>query len=381
MAILMHSPRTTPTHLTRPAKFAALLMLLLLLPVSAQSERIKDLADIEGVRANALIGYGIVVGLNGTGDSTTSSPFTVNSITAMLERLGVNVRADITKMKPKNIAAVMVTAELPPFAHPGQQLDVTVSSIGDAKSLRGATLLVTPLLGGDGKVYAVAQGGLSIGGFTADGNAGSQTKNHPTAGRIPNGARIEKAAPHGLSNDQDTITLSLRRADFTTAKRMQDAINLQMGDGMAQAIDSGTITVHNPTANSVELIAQLEQIDLATDHAAIVMVDERTGTIVMGQEVRIDTVAVAHGNISVNVTENAQVSQPNAFAAGQTTTVDRTNVQVSEDAAKLVVLPSQVSLSKLVAALNAVGATPSDLIAVLQAIKAAGALHADLRTM
>jgi len=375
MAILVHP------IFSQPAKFAALLMLLLLLPVSAESQRIKDLADIEGVRANALIGYGIVVGLNGTGDSTTSSPFTVNSITAMLERLGVNVRADITKMKPKNIAAVMVTAELPAFAHPGQQLDVTVSSIGDAKSLRGATLLVTPLLGGDGKVYAVAQGGLSIGGFTADGNAGSQTKNHPTAGRIPNGARIEKAAPHGLSNDQESITLSLRRADFTTAKRMQDAINRKLGDGMAQAIDSGTITVHNPTANSVELIAQLEQIDLTTDHAAIVMVDERTGTIVMGQEVRIDTVAVAHGNISVNVTENAQVSQPNAFAAGQTTTVDRTNVQVSEDVAKLVVLPSQVSLSKLVAALNAVGATPSDLIAVLQAIQAAGALHAELRTM
>ncbi|MDX8408057.1 MAG: flagellar basal body P-ring protein FlgI, partial [Mariprofundaceae bacterium] len=327
--------------------------MLTALPFAAQSERIKDLADIEGVRSNALIGYGIVVGLNGTGDSTTSSPFTVNSITAMLERLGVNVRADISKMKPKNIAAVMVTGELPPFAHPGQQMDVTVSSIGDAKSLRGGTLLVTPLLGGDGSTYAVAQGGLSIGGFTASGNAGSQTKNHPTAGRIPNGARIERAAPRGLAAAQEQVTLSLRRPDFTTAKHMQDAINRKLGKGMARATDSGTVIVQNPTANAVDLIAQLEQINLAIDHPAIVMVDERTGTIVMGQEVSIDTVAVAHGNISVNVTENPEVSQPNAFAGGQTTTVDRTQVQVSEDEAKLVVLPRQVSLSKLVSALNA----------------------------
>lgn len=359
----------------------ALSLLLGMPPMPAQAERIKDLADIEGVRSNALIGYGIVVGLNGTGDSTTSSPFTVNSITAMLERLGVNVRADISKMKPKNIAAVMVTAELPPFARPGQQIDVNISSIGDAKSLRGGTLLVTPLLGGDGKPYAVAQGSLSVGGFAAAGNAGSTTKNHPTAGRIPNGARVERAAPRGLAADQDHITLSLHRPDFTMVKQMQDAINQALGEKRARAIDSATVVVDNRDGNSVELLARLEQIDVPIDHPAVVMVDEKTGTIVMGQEVRIDTVAVAHGNISVSVTENPQVSQPNAFAGGQTTTVDRTNVQVSEDEARLVVLPKQVSLSRLVQALNAVGATPSDLIAVLQAIKAAGALHAELRTM
>ena len=371
MAILINLPRIR----------LVVAVIALVLPMQLQAERIKDLADIEGVRGNALIGYGLVVGLNGTGDSGTSSPFTINSITALLERLGVNVRADIAKMKPKNIAAVMVTSELPAFARPGQQLDVTVSSIGDAKSLRGGTLLVAPLLGGDGRPYAVAQGGVSIGGFTAEGKGGSTTKGHPTAGTIPNGARVEKAAPRGLTAEQDHITLSLRRPDFTTARNMQRAINAKLGKGMARATDSGTIKVWNPSSNTIELIADLEQIDVSIDHAAIVIVDERTGTIVMGQDVRIDTVAVAHGNITVSVSENPEVSQPNAFGGGQTATVDRTNVEVTEEEAKLVVLPKQVSLSELVSALNAVGATPSDLIAVLQAIKAAGALHADLRTM
>ncbi|MDX8406554.1 MAG: flagellar basal body P-ring protein FlgI [Mariprofundus sp.] len=372
MAILMQ---------TRMITRLCALLCLLMMPVLAQAERIKDLADIEGVRGNALVGYGLVVGLNGTGDSGTSSPFTINSITALLERLGVSVRADITKMKPKNIAAVMVTSELPSFARPGQQLDVTVSSIGDAKDLRGGTLLVTPLLGGDGRPYAVAQGGLSTGGFSVSGKSASTTKGHPTAARIPNGARVERAAPRGLSYDQEKITLNLRNADFTTAKHMQDAINAQMGKGMAKAIDAGTVQVWNPDSNAVELIAQLEQIDIALDHAAIVIVDERTGTIVMGQEVRIDTVAVAHGSISVSITENTKVSQPKAFASGTTTKVDQSSVDVTEEEAKLIVLPKQVSLSTLVDALNAVGATPSDLIAVLQAIKAAGALHAELRTM
>ncbi|MDQ6992433.1 MAG: flagellar basal body P-ring protein FlgI [Mariprofundus sp.] len=360
---------------------SSILLCLLLLSSVAQAERIKEIADIEGVRANALIGYGLVVGLNGTGDSGTSSPFTINSITALLERLGVNVRADITKMKPKNIAAVMVTSELPPFARPGQQLDVTVSSIGDAKDLRGGTLLVTPLLGGDGLPYAIAQGGLSTGGFTASGKGGSTTKGHPTVARVPNGGRIERAAPRGLTIDQKKITLNLHNPDFTTAKFVQDAINSRLGEGMARAIDSGTIEVRNPNSSAVELISQLEQINVTLDHEAVVIIDERTGTIVMGQEVTIDTVAVAHGSISVSISENPEVSQPKALGQGTTTTVDRTSVDVTEEEAKLIVLPKQVSLSKLVEALNAVGATPSDLIAVLQAIKAAGALHAELRTM
>jgi len=358
----------------------ALAALLFAAPASA--ERVKDLADIEGVRGNALLGYGLVVGLDASGDSSNSSPYTINSITAMLERLGVNVRASIGNMKPKNIAAVMVTADLPPYARAGQQLDITVSSIGDAKSLRGGTLLITPLLGGDGEVYAIAQGGISTGSFSVQGKAATQTKNHPTVGRIPNGARIEKPAPVALASDADHITLTLHTADFTTAKHMQDAINARMGKGIARALDAGSVQVWNPTGNAVELVAEVEQIELTTDHPAVVVVDERTGTIVMGHDVSIDTVAVAHGNINVSVTEAQQVSQPNAFAAGgQTAAADRTSLQVSEDEAKLVMLPRQVSLADLVGALNAVGATPSDLIAVLQAIKAAGALHADLRIM
>ncbi len=362
-------------------KYFAAILITLGLTFPAHAERIKDLADIQGVRSNALIGYGIVVGLNGTGDSSNSSPFTISSITAMLERFGVNVRPDIKKMKPKNIAAVIVTAELPPFARPGQKLDVTISSLGDSKSLRGGTLLITPLLGGNGQAYAVAQGGLSVGGFAIAGAAGNTVKNHPTVGKIPNGARIEKAAPRGLSIGQEKVTVMLRNPDFTTVQRMQDIINKSMGKDMAKAIDAGTVEVWNPSGNAIALIAQLEQLELLTDRPAIVVVDERTGTIVMGQAVTIETVAVSHGNISVSVVEGADVSQPFAFSGGNTTSTPTTEVNVEEDEAQLVVLPRQVTLASLVSALNSVGATPSDLIAVLQAIKAAGALHAELRVM
>jgi len=356
---------------------------LLVMPATSSAERIKDIADVEGVRGNALVGYGLVVGLNGSGDNAITSPFSVFTVLSMLEKLGVRLRDKIViaSTLPKNIAAVMVTAELPPFARPGQKLDVTVSSLGDATSLRGGTLLVTPLLGGDSQIYAMAQGSISIGGFTASGKGASLVKNHPTAGRIPNGANIEKAAPDSLRNDQDKIVLNLRQADFTTVKRMTDAINTHFGNGMAHALSAGSVAVENPTSNAVSLIAELEGIELTTDHPAVVVMDERTGTIVMGSEVRIDTVAVAHGNISVSVTETPQVSQPNAFAGGTTTTVERTDLQVEEQKAQLVVLPKQVSLASLVTALNAVGATPNDLIAVLQAIKAAGALHAELRIL
>jgi len=377
-----YSIRAVRLHALKVVAACALaFMLSTLLASPAQAERIKNLADIEGVRGNSLVGYGLVVGLNATGDTSTASPFTINSITAMLERFGINVRPNISTLKPKNIAAVMITAELPPFARAGQEMDVTVSSLGDAKSLRGGTLLLSPLLGGNGQVYAVAQGALSVGGFTASGAGSTTTKGHPTVGRIPNGAHIEKSAPTTLKNNQEQIVLTLRNPDYSTARRMRDAINTYFGTKMAQATDAGTIKVWNPEANSVDLIAQLEQIELSVDHAAVVVMDERTGTIVMGQDVRIDTVAVAHGSISVSVTESPQVSQPNAFAGGQTTTVDRTDVQIDEEEAQLVVLPRQVSLSELVKALNAVGATPSDLIAVLQAIKAAGALHAELRVI
>ncbi|PCI45723.1 MAG: flagellar biosynthesis protein FlgA [Proteobacteria bacterium] len=348
---------------------------------SAQAERIKDIASVEGVRGNALIGYGLVVGLNGTGDTSNSSPFTINSIASMLESFGVNVRAEITKMKPKNIAAVMVTAELAAFARPGQEIDVTVSSMGDSSSLRGGTLLITPLLGGDKQVYSVAQGPVSVGGFSLGGKAATVTKGHPTVGRIPNGGRIERAAPRGMSATQNKVVLSLNHADFTTVRRMQEAINKRFGQPVARAIDAATVEVINFENNAIMLMADLEQIELSTDHRAIVVVDERTGTIVMGKEVTIDMVAVAHGSIQVSVGESADVSQPNAFANGDTTTVDSTTVDVTEEKAKLVVLPKTATLSSLVEALNAVGATPSDMIAVLQAIKAAGALHADLKVI
>ncbi|MDQ6963686.1 MAG: flagellar basal body P-ring protein FlgI [Mariprofundales bacterium] len=359
------------------------LLLLLLIPQLVAAERIKELASIEGVRSNALIGYGIVVGLNGTGDTSNSSPFTINSIAAMLERFGINVRSQISTMKPKNVAAVMVTAELPAFARPGQSIDVVVSSMGDAKSLRGGTLLIAPLTAGDGKVYAVAQGGITIGGFTVGGKASTTTKGHPTSGRIPNGAKVEIAAPRGIKGKQEKVVLRLHVPDFTTVANMKRVIDSHFGEGMAQAVDAGTVEVWNPKGDAMSLIAELEQLELVPDHKAVVVVDERTGTIVMGEEVTIDKVAVAHGNISVTVSENAQVSQPNAFggAGGQTQVVDRTGVNVKEDEVKLVVLQRQVTLSSLVDALNSVGATPSDLIAVLQAIKAAGALHAELRVM
>jgi len=384
MALLMHT-QLPLSHKARllPGAWRALFLALLMLPSLAQAERIKDVADVEGIRSNALIGYGIVVGLNGTGDNPTSAPFSVYSIMSMLERMGVSLRdkVSVASMKPKNIAAVMVTADLPPFARPGQMLDVNISSIGDSKSLRGGTLLVAPLLGGDGKVYAIAQGSLTVGGFTASGKGKDVVKNHPTAGRIPNGAHIEAASPDTLKMDQERIVLNLRQADFTTARRMVTAINNSLGEGSAQALNSGSIAVKNSSGNAVDLISRLEAIEVTTDHPAVVVIDEKTGTIVMGSEVRIDTVAVAHGNISVSVTESPQVSQPKAFGAGTTATVDRSDVKVDEESAQLVVLPKKVSLSDLVTALNAVGATPSDLIAVLQAIKAAGALHAELRVL
>jgi len=364
-------------------RYSALLLALLLLPAISQAERIKDVADVDGIRDNPLIGYGIVVGLNGTGDNPTSAPFSVYSIVSMLERMGVSLRdkVNIASMKPKNIAAVMITADLKPFARPGQLIDINIASIGDSKSLRGGNLLISPLLGGDGKVYAMAQGSVTIGGFTAGGKSSGVVKGHPTSGRIPNGAHVERAAPNTMKMDQENVILNLRTPDFTTAKRMTDAINHTLGSDTAHALNAGSIEVKNLSGDAITLISELEAIDITTDHPAIVVMDEKTGTIVMGSEVRIDTVAVAHGNISVSVTESPKVSQPKPFAGGSTTTVDRTDVKVDEGKAQLVVLPKKVSLSDLVNALNAVGATPTDLIAVLQAIKAAGALHAELKVL
>lgn len=346
----------------------------------SHAARLKDLADIQGVRSNQLVGYGLVVGLNGSGDGTQAQ-FTTQSIVNMMERMGINV--DPKKVKVKNVAGVMVTAMMPPFAKVGQKLDVVVSSMGDAKSLQGGTLLLTPLKGVNGKVYALAQGPLSIGGFAAGGAGASIQKNHPTAGRIPNGATIEREIPVNLNN-KDAIRISLFEPDFTTITRAVEAVNDTLGADFAKAVDAETMTVRIPPeyhGNTVGLLAAIEGVDIQPDNRAKVVLDERTGTVVMGENVKISEVAVAHGNLSIQIKENPQVSQPSPFSQGQTVVTPKTNVKATEEGGRLIVLKKSASIGDLVRALNAVGVTPRDLIAILHSVKAAGALQADLEVI
>lgn len=350
---------------------------------TAGGVRIKDIADVEGVRDNMLIGYGLVVGLKGTGDSLTNSPFTEQSLKGMLERMGVNTRDQ--DLKTKNVAAVMVTATLPPFAQQGSRIDTTVSAMGDAKDLMGGTLLVTPLMGADGEVYAVAQGNLAVGGFTAQGEAQSVSKGVPTSARIANGAIVEREVAFDLG-ELERVRLSLRNPDFTTASRVADVINKEIGPNTARASDPSGITLTPPPAlrgNMVGFITQVEQLRIAPDQVARVIIDEQTGIIVMGANVRISEVAIAQGNLTVKVTETPQVSQPNALSeGGETTVVPRTEVQVDEGGdKKLAVLSSAPTLQEVVSGLNALGIGPRDMISILQSIKAAGALQADLEVM
>jgi flagellar P-ring protein precursor FlgI len=349
---------------------------------AAATSRIKDLANIEGVRQNQLIGYGLVVGLNGTGDTLNNIPFTKQSLQAMLERLGVNIRG--ATIRTGNVAAVMVTSNLPPFGTQGTRIDVTVSALGDAKSLQGGTLLVTPLLGADGNVYAVAQGSLAIGGgFQAEGDAAKITRGVPTVGRISNGAIIEREIEFAL-NKLNQLRLALRNADFTTAKRIAAAINDYIGGSIAEPLDPSTVQITLPqksSSNVVALLTEIEQLQVDPDLAAKVVIDERSGIIVMGRDVRVSTVAVAQGNLTVTISETPQVSQPQAFSRGQTVVVPRTRVGVSEDGKGLAVVKEGVSLQQLVDGLNALGIGPRDLIAILQAIKAAGAIQADIEVM
>jgi flagellar P-ring protein precursor FlgI len=351
-------------------------------PVSAgATSRIKDLANIEGVRQNQLIGYGLVVGLNGTGDTLNNIPFTRQSLQAMLERLGVNIRGQT--LRTGNVAAVMVTANLPAFGTQGTRIDVTISALGDAKSLQGGTLLVTPLLGADGNVYAVAQGSLAIGGFQAEGDAGKITRGVPTVGRIANGAIVEREIDFAL-NRLSQLRLALRNSDFTTAKRIASAINDFIGAPTAEPIDPGTVQITVPRqyqGNVVALLTEIEQLQIEPDLSAKVVIDERSGVIVMGRDVRVSTVAVAQGNLTVTVSETPQVSQPAPFSRGQTVVVPRTRIGVQEDGKKLAVVKEGVSLQQLVDGLNALGIGPRDMIAILQAIKAAGAIQADIEVM
>jgi flagellar P-ring protein precursor FlgI len=350
-------------------------------PRGGMASRIKDLANIEGVRQNQLIGYGLVVGLNGTGDTLNNIPFTKQSLQAMLERLGVNVRG--ATLRTGNVAAVMVTANLPPFGTQGTRIDVTASALGDSKSLQGGTLLVTPLLGADGNVYAVAQGSLAIGGFQAEGEAAKITRGVPTVGRIVNGAIIEREIDFAL-NRLPQIRLALRNADFTTAKRIASAINDFIGKPTAEPIDPSTVQLTVPPeyrGNVVALLTEIEQLQVEPDLAARIVIDERSGIIVMGRDVRVSTVAVAQGNLTVTISESPQVSQPAPFSRGETQVVPRTRVGVQEEGRKLAVVKEGVSLQQLIDGLNALGIGPRDLIAILQAIKAAGAIQADLEVM
>lgn len=349
---------------------------------SAES-RIKDLVSFEGVRENQLVGYGLIVGLNGTGDTLRNSPFTQQSIISMLERLGVNSRG--TVMKSVNTAAVMVTANLSAFSRRGMRIDVSISSIGDAQDLRGGTLVATPLLGADGKVYAIAQGSVQISGFTAGGGAETITQGVPTSGRIPNGAIIEEELDYALNNNT-SLRLSLRSPDFTTARRITTAINQNMGSAVANPLDPATVEITLPDGyqgNMFSFITDIELLNISPDQRAKVVIDERSGIIVIGKEVKVSEVAIAQGSLTIRVTETPQVSQPQAFAqGGQTEVVDRTEIDVDDDAGKkFAILNGGVNLQDLVDGLNALGIGPRDMIAILQALKVSGALHADIEVM
>ncbi len=352
-------------------------------PQAEASSRIKDIADFQGVRDNLLVGYGLVVGLNKTGDSITDGHFTKQSLLAMLERLGV--KPTQAGLDSKNVAAVIVTASLPAFSRQGSRIDVTVSALGDSSSLLGGTLLVTPVLGADGEVYAVAQGQVAVGGFTAGGDAETITKGVPTSARIANGAIVEREIDFNLSSLKE-VKVSLRNPDLTTARRMGQAINAFLGTDAAKPSDPSTVVVTVPKEynnNVVGLLTDIEQLRIEPDQVARIIIDEQTGTIVMGENVRISTVAIAQGNLTIRITETAQVSQPGPFAeAGTTTTVARTEVAVEEDDQKrLTVVNGGLTLQDLVNGLNTLGIGPRDLITILQAVKVAGALQAEIKVM
>jgi len=360
---------------------AGMLLGVGLLAGPAQAERVKDIATLQGVRPNQLIGYGLVVGLDGGGDKNTSSPQTEQSLRNLLTQLGVVV-PPIQRLKPKNVAAVSLTAELPPFAKPGMRIDVTVSSIGDAKELRGGTLLMAPLKGADGQVYAVAQGELIVGGMSASGADGSKvTVNIPTAGRIPGGATVERAVATPFASG-DSLTLNLRDGDFTTAKRVADAINKSVGAGVAQAIDASSIRVHAPmdASERVDFVATIENLEVrSADAVARVIVNARTGTVIINSAVRVSPAAVSHGNLIVTISESPQVSQPQPFARGRTVVTPQSDVQVTQEGgSRMFVFRPGVSLDALVRAVNQVGAAPGDVVAILDALKRAGALKAEL---
>ncbi|WP_409457037.1 flagellar basal body P-ring protein FlgI [Pseudomonas oryzihabitans] len=356
-------------------------LVLLLFTAEVQADRLKDIASIQGVRTNQLIGYGLVVGLPGTGDQTTQTPFTIQTFNNMLAQFGIKVPAGTSSAQLKNVAAVSIHADLPAFAKPGQTIDITVSSIGNSKSLRGGSLLLTPLKGIDGQVYAVAQGNLVVGGFDAEGRDGSKiTVNVPSSGRIPNGATVERPVPSGFDQG-NSITLDLNRSDFTTAKRIVDKINETLGAGVASALDAGSIRVTAPVDPSqrVDYISILENMEVDPGQAvAKVIVNSRTGTIVIGQNVKVSPAAVTQGSLTVTISEDPQVSQPNPLSGGQTVVTPQSTVKAKQEAKPMFKFGPGTTLDEIVRAVNQVGAAPSDLVAILEALKQAGALQADL---
>jgi flagellar P-ring protein precursor FlgI len=356
---------------------AVLVLVVLALPAMA-NPRIKDLVEIEGVRGNDLVGYGLVVGLSGTGDSIRNSPFTEEALANLLERLGVNVSGE--QFRPQNVAAVIVTATLPPFARAGGRVDVTVSAIGDADSLLGGTLVMTPLNAADGEIYAVAQGPILAGGINARGEAAQTQLGVPTAGSIPGGARVEREIPFSFG-DMPRVRLALREPDFSTAARIEKAINARLGRPVARMDDAGTVTLDLARAEAAPaaLIARIENLQVRPATKARVVIDQRSGTIVLGADVRISRVAVAQGNLAIRVQETPLAVQPNPFAEGESIVVPRTDIQIDEnDQNRMALVEKNVTLADLVDGLNALGVGPRDMIDILKAIKAAGALHAEL---
>ena len=362
--------------------FLIALALAAALPQAAQAERLKDLVSFQGVRDNPLIGYGLVVGLDGTGDQTTQTPFTTQSLVNMLGNLGITLNSSTTQnMQLKNVAAVMVTAVLPPFSRPGEAIDVTVSSLGNAKSLRGGTLLMAPLKGADGQVYAMAQGNLAVGGAGASANGSKVQVNQLAVGRIPGGALVERAVPAAVTQAGGVMQMELNTLDFDTTQKIVAAVNNDFGMGTAIALDGRTIQLRAPSDPSqvVSFMAQLENIDVRPAQAAAkVIVNARTGSIVMNQMVTLQNCAVAHGNLSVVINTTTAVSQPGAFSNGQTVASKQSSIQLKQDTGALKQVAASATLADVVKALNALGATPADLISILQSMKAAGALRADL---
>ena len=363
---------------------AAIVLVIIsaLFATPASATRIKEVAAVQGVRSNQLIGYGLVIGLDGTGDQTTQAPFTTQGLQSMLQQLGVTLPAGTT-MQLKNVAAVIVTASLPAFAQPGQQIDIDVSSIANAKSLRGGTLVATPLKGADGQVYAIAQGNLIVGGAGAAAGGSKVTINHLSAGRIPEGATVEKSVPTPLSQG-DMLELDLNSADYATARAVANAINASKGAGIARALDGRVIKVKAPLDADarVGFLADLENLDISLSvPAAKIVMNARTGSIVMNQAVTLAPCAVAHGSLSVTINSNPQVSQPAPNSGGQTVVTDKTDIAISSQAGSLVNMPAGTRLADVVKALNALGATPQDLLAILQAMKSAGAITADIEVI